>query len=963
MIRNIQNLIENIRTVILFPETVTPVQIRQYARDYAEACSELNRRMLQCSQHIREGNIAEGIRLSEMQPPLATMYVTLDFAERDEWIEIVSTLGYNIPPALPAELHKELNNAYLKMSPLEPLLRWHRLYALNGSPIRERLAVLRSIAKIDQQNSFWREDQEVFEKTRLKELEKEVQNVITTKNITQIQSLYSELSSPDWIIPPPPEYRQKLCTIILHNLSEILLKHFNAFAYNEAAVIYDKMQKLLANTNMTMPQPIQHTIRAAVLWLTETQRQKELQKKFNKLAADLNDALNAESSAPVLEQIHYALLTVATQTDTPIPIHLEERYQLQIENYELQRSRQIKILVTAVACVCIFIGGLIVWGLNMRNYNHTVSTTLAALEELENNRRYEDIPGTLQQIEQTYSIRVNPQVATAFEKLRNLYDTDQKRANEFERFYNQASQALDITPEPATQEEANEIKKPITQAEQLMRTTAEKTSLTKLKLRYETATRPLKTKLDTEYNENIKFITNNFNKLRQNEILTPDEILLQLTELFIQIDTLDKKYPDTSETLKRQNSVIRKSISDYETKIKSELEQNKIFNEIVNKISNFAEYKNALQSFVTNYKQHPAATDAEEVLKELDNIQTVTDMLRKLNISYSANAHDIKKLRENSTELLTSINELASKISDSLEQLFPPTQYLKLLAEMKPYTSETLTSTKKILESLAQKNVWRWIRKENWYYLTKKPEKLDRAGNYEYITTLVSDHKPITIYESEFKPEKVPNISQSEFSIAALKKLDAADSNAIEVVCSLIGELLRSNDIDPILKFILLDLLITDTAAIDPIFNLNFKRCIEIIATSNVDKDVNWMDVDSKNTIPQRNLATVALSRMPNINEIIEKTKQEHKNLKNIIGKFNLEFDWIGILVYENNRWQCRMKTPLTEKNGTLYILRQNSNDIIVPMVIGKSSESLIKLSENENSYLQCLPVFLKRQN
>ncbi|MDR2441362.1 MAG: hypothetical protein LBE12_18530 [Planctomycetaceae bacterium] len=958
MIRNIQKLIDNIRTVISFPETVTPNQIRQYARDYAEACTELNRRMMQCSQYIREGNIAEGIRLAEMQPNLTAMYMTLDFTERDEWNEIVSTLGYHVPPALPVELQKELNNAYMKMSPLEPLLRWHRLYTLNGSPIRERLAVLRAIARIDKQNSFWREDQEAFEKVRLKELDKEIKNAISTSNFAQIQSLYTELSLPDWVVPPPSEYRQKLCTIILQNLAETLLKHFDAFAYDEAAAIYETMQKLLTNTNMPMPLAIQQLIRAAVLWLTETQRQKELQKTFNQCAVDLNDALDAESPAPILEQLHYTLLTVADQADTIIPVHLEERYQSQIESYELQRSRRIKIIVTSVACVCIFISGLIIWGLSIRNFNRTVSETLAALEQIEIEKRYEDIPGTVQHIgAQYYNVSVHPQVAAALEKLRNLYDVDKKRADEFEHYYNQAAEALDNTPEP-DQAAAEQIKINIEQAEKLMRTLPEKSQLTEIKRRYDTAALSLKTKRNTEYNNNIETITNEFNDLCQNTKLAPNELILQLTKLSSRIENLQQQYPNASQTLKKQSSILLDSITDYETKIKSELKQNELFKDLVNKIPKFDDYKNTLQFFVANYKQHPAATDAEEVLNELDNVKIVTEILRNLIISYSANALDIEQLHENSTELLTLTNELSSKISGSTDQLFPPTQYLRILDEMKPITPDTFKSTKKFLQSLTQKKVWRCIKKDHWYYLTKKP---DKVGNYNYITTFVSENKSITISENDFKPENVPNNDQSEFSIETLKKLDNITTNAIEVVCDLISELMRSNDIDPILKFIILDLFITDTSAIDPIFEANFKRCLEIISTSEVDKVTNWMDVDSKNTIPQRNLANAALNRMPNIDELIKKTKKEHNQFKNKIGEFNLEFEWVGILIYKDHQWNCHVKSPLTDKTGTLYILRQKQNNTVIPIPIGNNSESGIKLTGNENSYLQCLPVFLKQ--
>ncbi|MDR1290783.1 MAG: hypothetical protein LBK06_06245, partial [Planctomycetaceae bacterium] len=946
---------------ISFPETVAPEQIRQYARDYAEASIELNHRMMQCFRHIRNGNIAEGIRLAEMKPNLLEMYISLDFVEREEWIEIVSTLGYNVPPPLPVEQQKELNNAYLNMSPLEPLLRWHRLHALNGSPIRERLTVLRAIAKNDQQNSFWIEDQEAFEKIRIKELDNEIKNAIATNNFAQIQSLYSELSSPDWVISPPSEYRQKLCTIILRSLAEALLKYFNAFSYDEAAAIYAKMQKLLANTNMPMPPEIKQTIRAAVFWLAETQQRNELQKTFNKLASDLNEALDAESPVPVLEQIHYALLNAAVQADTAIPTHLEERYHSQIDSHELQRSRRIKIMVTSAACVCIFVGVLIIWGLNAGNFNRVIAETLVSLEHIETEKRYEDIPGIIQQIEQQHNgISGNPQIASAFERLRNLHDDDKKRADEFIRYHTQATKALDKTPE-LDRQNAEQVKTAVEQAEQLMRTSQEKILFAELKRRYDAASLNLKTKLNAEFNKELETISNDFNNLCQNTKLTSDEITFQLPKLSLRINTLQQKYADVSQTLKKQSNILQNSITNYETKIKSEFEQNDSFKKLVNKIPKISEYKETLETFIAKYPQHPATADAEEVVNELDDVKVVLDLLRKLVTSYSENAQDIKKLQNNSGELLTTLNELSAKISGSPDQLFPPSPYLKMLSEKQSYSQDTFKSAKTLLQSIAQKKVWRWIKKENWYYLIKKPAKPDKIASYDYITTFVSENKPVSIYESEFKPEKVPNYTQSEFAIEALNKLDNINTDAVEVVCGLIGNLMKSDDIDPILKYILLESFITDTSAIDPIFAANFERCRDIISTCGVDNQTNWMDVDSKNTIPQRNLAVVTLNRMPNIEQLIEKTKKEHNQFKNLVGKFNLEFEWIGILIQKDHEWNCNIKSDATSKIGTLYIMRKKPDDSILPVQIGNNTESGIQLTGNENLYLQCLPVFLKR--
>ncbi|MDR2440910.1 MAG: hypothetical protein LBE12_16230 [Planctomycetaceae bacterium] len=568
---NLQVLIENIRTVMSFPETVLPDQIQTYARDYAECCAECNRRMLQCIQHIRSGNIAEGIRLAEMKPNLTEMYLSLDFTEREEWIDIVSTLGFDVPQPLSDGHLKELNDMYLKMSPLEPLLRWHRLHALNNSSIRERLEILRAIAKVDPENLFWNEDQEKFEKARITELNKEIQNAVTSKNSEQIHALYEELEPTNWLVPPPNEFRQKLCESKLQGYADLLLHYFAAFDYSQASAIYGQIQQLLATNNMAIPSDVERTIRPVVLWLNETQKQTVLQNEFMHCSTVLQQALETESPVSILERLYYALSTAASQAGTIIPPELEELYRSQISDYELRKSRTVKVVVTSIVCLCLLIGSLIAWGLFQRHHSNRV----------------------------------------------------------------------------------------------------------------------------------------------------------------------------------------------------------------------------------------------QEIL-------------------------------------------------------------------------------------------------------------------------------------------------------ATLKKIDAIHNNAAEVVCELLEKMLSASGIDPILKCIFLDSFISDLSKIDPIFASNFKRYHEIVQKSGVDMFTNWMDVTSKNTIPQRNLAKAALDRLPDIKEITAKTLKEQSQLKNSIGNIYPQFEWIGILSRKDGTWNCQTKSTLNNATGDIYILRQKVDNTISPIKIGSVSNGKTQINTTI-SCLQCIPIFFKQ--
>src|SRR5215469_13475008 len=113
MIYGLPNLIEDIRTALAYSESVPPEKLAAYARQYTEQCVRLNERLKLCLPHLRDGNVAEAVRLAETPPTITETFNLLDFENRQEWVEICDGLGYDVPPPLAVEVFQELNDAYL----------------------------------------------------------------------------------------------------------------------------------------------------------------------------------------------------------------------------------------------------------------------------------------------------------------------------------------------------------------------------------------------------------------------------------------------------------------------------------------------------------------------------------------------------------------------------------------------------------------------------------------------------------------------------------------------------------------------------------------------------------------------------------------------------------------------------------------------------------------------------------
>jgi len=359
---DLTTLIEDIRATLAHPNLASPEEMPIYAQQYAEECTKLNDRLKRCLPHLRSGNIAEAVRLASTPPPdITETFNLLDFAERQDWIEVCTALELSLPPVLSVGMFQELNDAYFQMSSLEPLLKWHRLYARNGSPLRDRLGVLRSIAKADPMTTHWQTDQEMYERARIKELAQEVNEALAQKDILLLLRLYRELTTPGWKIAPPTEYKQKIVTAILEKYAEELHMHFSTFDYDEASAAFQSIQRVLKANQMAMPTAIEKKIQPAVQWVKDTTNEKRDIDHFQRALYDLQEALNDNVPRQTLEDIYYTLQDAASQSYQTIPKELKSRYRSRVKDMLGREYYRKGITIAAIVSAFILISALFMY--------------------------------------------------------------------------------------------------------------------------------------------------------------------------------------------------------------------------------------------------------------------------------------------------------------------------------------------------------------------------------------------------------------------------------------------------------------------------------------------------------------------------------------------------------------------------------------------------------------------------
>lgn len=110
-------------------------QLRQCATDYVQQCREANIRLRKCEEFLNQGLRAEAIHDAEIAPNLLDLVATLDFPEREQFIQLLIAYSQPRPEPLLLDVAARLNEAYALHEPLERLLERHRLYALARCPL------------------------------------------------------------------------------------------------------------------------------------------------------------------------------------------------------------------------------------------------------------------------------------------------------------------------------------------------------------------------------------------------------------------------------------------------------------------------------------------------------------------------------------------------------------------------------------------------------------------------------------------------------------------------------------------------------------------------------------------------------------------------------------------------------------------------------------------------------------
>ena len=439
-----QRLIDNIRSFLASPNQVKTDQLVELSEEYARACTDANDRLRRCLDYLQKGLRTEAIHAAEEQPNLLDLVAMLDLPEIDAWRAICFQYELANAPELAMESAAALNDAYAEGESAQAMLTRHRLLALAGAPVRDRLNTMRRLAEADISAPFWEEDLRTFERARLEEIRATVPQLAKNGNATAAQHLYDELNSGSWRTTVPADLKTRVHDAAtrlrsadgetsLRALLPGLNDAYSAMSFAECRSLLDQWNAIAAESRVTVPAELQEQIEPIVTWVAEQQAAADQQAAFDAACNELQQALDVDATDATLERKYLT----AARFRLPMPEELENRYQSRLVTRAAARRNKRILIFTGIVALFLIIGGVIAAMMfqSMRNREIAdVQTALqAGLQDVDTGNA--DRAGAMmkQLLAEHPRIAGNPAVMKAAADLHSAIEAEHQRAADFQR--------------------------------------------------------------------------------------------------------------------------------------------------------------------------------------------------------------------------------------------------------------------------------------------------------------------------------------------------------------------------------------------------------------------------------------------------------------------------------------------------------------------------------------------------
>ena len=442
-----QEVVDKLRDVLVAQDQSATPELRDLAASYADLCRAVNDRIRRCSQLLRQNLRTEAVHLAEASPNVLDQLTTLDFPGRTDWQQLCVQYGLPEAPALDMDSAAAINDAYTAVQPIAVLLAKHRTLAMALAPLPLRLVVMREIARLDTNATFWADDIRTFEVARLGEIRK----ILTSANVDPqlLENLQSELNSNVWSVPVPTDITRDVNARVEKFRDEEsqrdmqkLLPELDA-AYS--AMEEERCRELLADCALALRGrspvgEVKERLESVQAWLHGLEQARNQQRDFEAACVQLEQAIDTGKPTETIEQAYKA----TTRFSLPLAPELETRFKQCMARRQLEAARRRKMIyftVAAAAVVLLTAIGLFAFftirSHETRGWDQVIRAATAEVTRKGDLADGQKVLGLL--AKQPAEVRATPLIVADTGKLQAAVEAEQIRAKHFKSLYARAA--------------------------------------------------------------------------------------------------------------------------------------------------------------------------------------------------------------------------------------------------------------------------------------------------------------------------------------------------------------------------------------------------------------------------------------------------------------------------------------------------------------------------------------------
>jgi len=340
------------------PRELTPA-VRELAERYAAQCAEVDDRLRQCRTYLNRGLRSEAVNLAETPPSVLELAAILDFLGVEAWREFCADNDLPVAPLIAAEVVSRLNEAYMQEDLLGSLLSEYRKLARRGT-LKQKIPLLRRLARLDPDNSNWRQDLVRFERARQEELAQEIDAAVKGEDEGLLTALREEVESAEWAVKPHASLADRLRRRLTESRTaaaqargkEVAREAWEAYSALDVVRVSDALREwdaLLEGGHFLPPPEAAGRVSEARGWFEDEQYRRAQDREFKRAVNALVGALDENVGAAELERRVYAV----NKFNREIPRPLRKRVERALEDAQLALRRESRIKLVAIVAFLI----------------------------------------------------------------------------------------------------------------------------------------------------------------------------------------------------------------------------------------------------------------------------------------------------------------------------------------------------------------------------------------------------------------------------------------------------------------------------------------------------------------------------------------------------------------------------------------------------------------------------------